>query len=88
MSIIIARRVVRAIALPVVSAGILGGITLGLAGPASAAAAAPQPQPGIVATPQTRAQPATTAVPGYWWHRHHPNLLEPSAAANFIMPGA
>lgn len=26
------------------------------------------------------------AAPGYWWHRHHPALLEPTAAANFHAP--
>jgi hypothetical protein len=46
------------------------------------------PQPGIVAVPQTKAQPATTATSGYWWHRHHPSLLDHTAAANLIPPGA
>lgn len=77
--------VARYLALPILSAGIIGG-ALGLAGVASAAETAPQP--GIVATPQVHAKPATEASPGYWWHRHHPSLLDPKAAANFQQPGA
>jgi len=79
------RRIARLLAPAVLSAGLIGG-ALGLAG--SAAAAATDPQPGIVAIPQTVAQPATVASPGYWWHRHHPSLLDPTAAANFMAPGA
>ena len=78
--------IIRFVALPVVSLGIIGGAALGLSGTANAAEVAPQP--GIVAVPQTTAQPATNATPGYWWHRHHPSLLDPTAAANFIAPGA
>ncbi|EHB55235.1 Dyp-type peroxidase family protein [Mycolicibacterium rhodesiae JS60] len=76
--------VARYLALPILSAGIIGG-ALGVAGAASAAEAAPQP--GIVATPQVHAKPAAEASPGYWWHRHHPSLLDPRAAANFRQPG-
>ncbi len=70
--------------LPVLSAGIIGGSAIGLATTASAAEVAPQP--GIVATPQIHAKPAAEASPGYWWHRHHPSLLDPQAAGNFHQP--
>ncbi len=82
-----ANRIARLVALPVLAAGIAGAAGLGLAGPASAASAT-QPQPGLVATPHTTAQAATDATPGNWWHRHHPSLLDPMTAANFIAPGA
>jgi hypothetical protein len=78
--------ITRRLALSVVSLGIVGGAALGLSGTANAAEVAPQP--GIVAVPNTTAQPATNASPGYWWHRHHPSLLDPTTAANFIAPGA
>ncbi|WP_319447333.1 MULTISPECIES: hypothetical protein [unclassified Mycobacterium] len=71
----------------VVAAAIAGSTVLGLAGTASAASVA-QPQPGLVATPHTMAQPAIGATPGNWWHRHHPSLLDPTTAANFTAPGA
>jgi len=80
--------IVRRIALPIVSAGLIGGAAVGLAGAANAAAVVtPAPSPAIVAVPQTYAQPATDATPGWWWHRHHPSLLDPTAAANFTPPG-
>jgi hypothetical protein len=78
--------ITRRLALSVVSLGIIGGAALGLSGTADAAEVAPQP--GIVAVPRTTAQAAQNATPGYWWHRHHPSLLGPTAAANFIPPGA
>ena len=78
--------IIRRIATPVLSAGVIGAAALGLAGVANAAAVVPQP--GIVAVPQTKAQPAMNASPGYWWHRHHPSLLDPTSAAGFIQPGA
>lgn len=73
------------IAAPVVAAGIAAGALLG-AGHASAAATT-DPARGLVAVPQTTAQPAASATPGNWWHRHHPSLLDPTAAANFRAPG-
>jgi hypothetical protein len=78
------------VALPVVSAGIIGGAALGLAGMANAATPSynPEPRPGIVAVPQTKAKPAAEAHPGAWWHRHHPSLLDPSIASQFIAPFA
>ena len=61
----IARRIGRYVALPVVSAGIIGGAALGLAGMANAATPSynPEPRPGIVAVPQTKAKPAAEAYP-------------------------
>lgn len=76
-----ANRVIRFVAMPAVAAGIAGGALLGLAGPASAAAQEP-------AAPHVVAQPAAGATPGGWWHRHHPSLLDHTAAANFHAPGA
>jgi hypothetical protein len=87
MSMNMTTRIVRIVALPVVAAGIAGAAVLGLAGTASAASDA-QPQPVLVATPHTKAQPALGATPGNWWHRHHPSLLDPATAANFTAPGA
>lgn len=78
------RTVARYLALPLLSAGILGGAALGLAG--TAAAAEMKPQPGIVAAPQDHAQPAPEAVPGSQWHRHHTSLLDPNTAASFSHP--
>ena len=61
----------RLIALPVVSAGILGGAALGLAGMANAAATGGQAPtgPGHSYSPNTYAKPAPTQKPG--WHNHH-----------------
>ncbi len=65
MTSIIAR-----IALPIVSAGVLGGAALGLAGMASAQTTTVENSTGtaIVATPDTYAKPAPTSKPG--WHNH------------------
>lgn len=51
----IARNFARYIALPVVSAGLIAGTALGLAGTANADTNSihPQPRPGIVAVPDT-----------------------------------
>jgi hypothetical protein len=64
------RRFARYIALPVISAGILGASALGLAGMANAGTYSyePTPRPGIVATPNTVARPPVVVIPG---HRHH-----------------
>ncbi len=64
-------RIARYIALPAISAGILGGAALGLAGMASAGTYShhPEPRPGIVAGPTVRAQPPAGATPGARWHR-------------------
>jgi hypothetical protein len=61
----------RYIALPIVSAGIIGGAALGLAGMANAATVTTEDSTGsaIVATPDTHAKPAPSALPG--WRHHH-----------------
>jgi hypothetical protein len=71
MSTTIARSFARYIALPVVSAGILGGAALGLAGMASATTTVTQngPNASIVTSPDTYAKPAPNAIPG--WRHHH-----------------
>ena len=68
-------------ALPIVSAGIIGGAALGLAGTASAAATDVQ-GPSIVATPNVKAHPAPNAMPGWRWHHgvHHLQDLQPGYA--------
>lgn len=54
----------RYIALPIASAGILGGAALGLAGAANAGTYSyqPEPRPGIVAAPKTFAEPPFNKV--------------------------
>jgi hypothetical protein len=86
MNTTIARRFARYIALPVVSAGIIGGAAIGLAGVANASDVSTPRPPHIVATPQTIADPAPNAAPGGWWHRHHPSLLDPTTAAHILAP--
>ncbi len=63
--------IARYIALPIVSAGIIGGAALGLAGMANATTTTTQDSTGtsIVTTPDTYAKPAPTAMPG--WRHHH-----------------
>jgi hypothetical protein len=55
----------RFVALPVVSAGILGGAALGLAGMANAGTYSQphEPRPGIVAAPNTFAEPPYNKTP-------------------------
>jgi isopentenyl diphosphate isomerase/L-lactate dehydrogenase-like FMN-dependent dehydrogenase len=60
------RRFARYFALPIVSAAMIGGAALGLAGVASAATEVREPN--IVATPSVTANPAPEAVPGWHWH--------------------
>jgi hypothetical protein len=67
MSTTTTRRFARYIALPIVSAGIIGGAALGLAGAANAATDHVRP-PSIVATPDVKAHPAPEASPGWRWH--------------------
>ena len=62
-------RFARYFALPIVSAGIIGGAALGLAGAANAANNADVRPPDIVATPDVKAHPAPEAMPGWRWHR-------------------
>ena len=63
--------IARYIALPIVSAGIIGGAALGLAGMANAATTTTQDSTGvsIVTSPDTYATPALDAMPG--WRHHH-----------------
>jgi hypothetical protein len=74
----ITRRFARYIALPAVSAGIIGGAAIGLAGMANAGTYSyqPTPRPGIVATPNTIARPPIVVMPGGQWHRHHGFVFE------------
>ncbi|MDT5282576.1 MAG: hypothetical protein QOJ20_3771 [Mycobacterium sp.] len=71
-------RFARYIALPIVSAGMIGGAALGLAGTANAATTDVRP-PSIVATPNVKAHPAPNAMPGWRWHHgiHHLQDLQP-----------
>ena len=67
----ITARIGRFIVLPVVCAGTIGGAALGLAGTANAGTYPthdPSPRPGIVATPNTKAQPPVLVYPGHRWH--------------------
>ena len=61
----VTRTFARYVALPVVSAGILGGAALGLAGMANAGTYSyhPEPRPGIVATPNVIARPPVIVMP-------------------------
>jgi hypothetical protein len=63
--------IARYIALPIVSAGIIGGAALGLAGMANAAVTTTQNSTGssMAATPDHFAKPAPSAMPG--WRHHH-----------------
>jgi hypothetical protein len=64
--------ITRYIALSAISAGILGGAALGLAGMANAGTYPthdPSPRPGIVATPNTIARPPVVVIPGHRWHK-------------------
>jgi hypothetical protein len=61
--------IARYIALPLVSAGILGGAALGLAGMANAATPAGPTGPGYAYSPTHKAAPAPEAKPG--WRNHH-----------------
>ena len=63
--------IIRYIAVSAVSAGILGGAALGLAGMANAGTYSyePTPRTGIVATPSTIARPPVVVIPGHRWHK-------------------
>jgi hypothetical protein len=69
-------RFARYFALPIVSAGIIGGAALGLAGAADNADVRP---PDVVATPDVKAHPAPQAVPGERWHQgvYQVEVLQP-----------
>ena len=62
--------ITRYIAVSAASAGILGGVAVGLAGMANAGTYSyqPTPRPGIVATPHTIARPPVVVIPGHRWH--------------------
>ena len=72
-------RFARYFALPIVSAGIIGGAALGLAGAANAATTDDVRPPDIVATPDVKAHPAPEAMPGWRWHHgvYHLEDLQP-----------
>ena len=74
----ITRNFTRFIALPAISAGILGGAALGLAGMANAGTYSyePTPRPGIVATPNTIARPPIVVMPGHRWHNHQSIIID------------
>ena len=74
----ITRSLTRYIALPAVSAGVLGGAALGLAGLANAGTYSyePTPRPGIVATPHTIARPPIVVFPGHRWHRDRAFIID------------
>ncbi len=61
--------VARYFALPIVSAGIIGGAALGMAGMANAAPQNQPTRPGHSYAPSVKAHPAPEAMPG--WHNHH-----------------
>ncbi|HEX3546257.1 MAG TPA: hypothetical protein VHU62_06750 [Mycobacterium sp.] len=65
----ITARIARYIALPVVSAGIIGGAALGLAGTATAATQIESNDHGNKFAPSVKAQPAPGVDPG--WHNNH-----------------
>jgi hypothetical protein len=72
-------RFARYFALPIISAGIIGGAALGLAGTASAANNTDVRPPDVVATPDVKAHPAPEAWPGALWHRgiYQVDVLQP-----------
>jgi hypothetical protein len=65
----ITARIARYIALPIVSAGIIGGAALGMAGMANAATMTDPANPGHSFSPSVKAHPAPSATPG--WRNHH-----------------
>jgi hypothetical protein len=75
----IGRTFARYLAVPAVSAGILGGAALGLAGVASAGTYPthdPKPRPGIVAAPDTVARPPVIVIPGHRWHNDRSFVID------------
>lgn len=73
-------RFARYIALPVISAGILGGAALGMSSMANAATYTHPANPGFSA-PSVKAHPAPNAQPGMRWHTgmHHLATLQPTS---------
>ena len=76
----IARSFTRYIALPIVSAGVIGGAALGMAGMANAATPTQPTGPGYSYAPTVKAHPAPDATPGARWHKglHHLADLQPT----------
>ena len=75
----IARSFARYLALPAISAGVIGGAALGLAGVANAGTYPthdPNPRPGIVANPGTIARPPVVVMPGHRWHRNRAFVVD------------
>ena len=75
-------RFARYFALPIVSAGIIGGAALGLAGMANASTTEDVRPPAVTATPDVKAHPAPEALPGWRWHHgvYHLENLQPGYA--------
>ncbi len=63
------RTLTRFLALPILSAGIIAGAALGLAGAANAATPTEPTGPGYSYAPNVKAHPAPTASPGAQNHR-------------------
>ena len=61
--------IARTFALSIVSAGVIGGAALGMAGVAGAATPTQPTGPGHSYAPSVKAHPAPQAQPG--WHGHH-----------------
>ena len=61
--------IARTFALSIVSAGIVGGAALGMAGTAGAVTSTQPTVPGHMFTPGVKAHPAPEALPG--WHGRH-----------------
>jgi hypothetical protein len=61
--------ITRLLALPILSAGIIGAAGLGFAGMANAAASTQPTGPGYSYSPETLAQAPPSATPG--WRAHH-----------------
>jgi hypothetical protein len=61
--------IARLVALPILSAGIIGAAALGFAGMANAATSTEPTGPGYSYSPDTLAKPAPSATPG--WRAHH-----------------
>ena len=71
----ITRTFARYFALPIVSAGIIGGAALGMAGMANAATPTHPSNPGHSYGPVVKAHPAPQAQPG-WQGHHGPNKIQ------------
>jgi hypothetical protein len=72
----ITRNFARYIALPAVSAGILGGAALGLAGMANASTTQDVRPPAVVATPNTIARPPVVVIPRHRWHHDRGLIID------------